>query len=438
MNRPSQPSQIMDKGISDSQLFTVDPQQRIMENIRLLWDSRGLFLRCAVIAFCAVLAIAFLAPAQYQSTTLLMPPDQPQNSNMPMLSALAGDAFGLNIAANLLGKSSGELFVGILRSRSVSDDVINRFDLKRVYWLHNYDQVRKKLTSRTDISEDPKSGIISISVTDRDRERAAAMAQFYVDDLNRLVAQLSTSSAHRERVFLEQRLEAVKADLDAAAIEFSQFASKTTAIDIPEQDKAIVESTARLQGELMAARSELSGVEEIYSENNVRVRSLRARISELQRQLERLGGKYAGVQGRTTQGDASVYPSIRELPLLGVTYADLDRRVKTQEAVFRILTEEYNRAKIEEVKEIPTVRVLDPANVPQEEFFPPRFALAGVASMLVTLTAIVWVLTTAYWSGLDAGDPAKVLFDDVVRDIKTYRSQALGLLRMYVVNRKRL
>src|SRR6202022_1287261 len=103
------------------------------------------------------------------------------------------------------------------------------------------------------------SGILTITVTDNDPNRAAAIAQAYVDELDRLVAQVSTSSARREREFLEERLKSVQADLEAAEKEFSQFASKNSAIDIKEQGRAMVGAAAALEGQLIAAKSELEG-----------------------------------------------------------------------------------------------------------------------------------------------------------------------------------
>src|SRR5207253_2187866 len=126
-----------------------------------------------------------------------------------------------------------------------------------------------------------------------------------------------------------------------------QFSSKNAAIDIKEQGKAMVEGAAILQGQLIAAQSELEGLRQIYTDNNVRVRSVRARIDELKHQLEKMGGKGENPSADSRQEQDSpaqqdsLYPSIRKLPLLGVTYADLYRRTRVQEAVFESLTKEY-------------------------------------------------------------------------------------------------
>ncbi len=111
----------------------------------------------------------------------------------------------------------------------------------------------------TAISEDRKSGIITISVTDRDPQRAAAIANAYVDELNSLVAQLSTSAAHREREFLEDRLKVAKVDLDEASNQLAQFSSKNNTLDIQVEGKATSDAAGSLAVILTVAGVGTSG-----------------------------------------------------------------------------------------------------------------------------------------------------------------------------------
>jgi len=396
-------------------------RERTVARLRLLWDQRRFLFRVTALGLVAATAIAFLIPKRYESTTRLMPPDSQSSSGVAMAAAaLSGRVGGLGgIAGDLLGlKSTSELFVGILGSRTVEDKLIQQFDLNRVYRDRRMEDARKDLADHSDIAVDRKSQIITVKVTDRSPQRAAAMGRAYVEELNRLVAELSTSGARRERIFLEGRLQAVKQDLEAAEKEFSQFASKNTAIDIKEQGKAMVEAAATLQGHLIAAQSELEGLRQIYTDSNVRVRSVRARIAELQHQLEKLGGKGEGVSGVSGQQSESLYPSLRKLPLLGVTYADLYRRTKVQEAVFETLTQEYELAKVEEAKEIPTVKVLDPANVPDKKSFPPRLLIMFLGTALAFAAAVTWVLGDALWEGTDPSDPRKVLAQELLDTLR--------------------
>jgi uncharacterized protein involved in exopolysaccharide biosynthesis len=337
------------------------------------------------------------------------------------LSAKAGGSSGLgSVAGDLLGvKTSGALFVGILKSRTVEDRLVDRFQLKKVYSVKHTEDARKVLSENTAASEDRKTGIVTVTITDRDPKRAAAIAQAHVEELNQLSAQLSTSAAHRERVFLEERLVAVKRDLDDAAQKFSQFASKNVALDIKEQGRAMVDAAAAIQGEMIAAESELKGLEQIYTSGNVRVRAVQARISELQRQLQKLGGKASSETDLAASND-SLYPSIRELPILGVTWADLYRRTKIQETVFEILTQQYELAKVQEAKETPSVKVLDAAVVPEEKSFPPRSLITMLGGLVLFCGAAMVVFIRERWNQTDGSDPGKIFAREVLASVRPF------------------
>jgi uncharacterized protein involved in exopolysaccharide biosynthesis len=403
--------------------MTPESGEKTIEKLRLLWDHRRLLFRTAVYALFASTLIAFLIPARYESTARLMPPDSNQStSNLAMAAAtFAGGTSGLGgMASELLGlKNTSDTFVGILSSRTVQDKLIQQFDLRKLYWDRRMEDARKDLAKHTDIAVDRKSQIISITVTDKSPQRAAAMSQAYVTELNHLVAELSTSSARRERIFLEGRLQAVNQDLESAEKDFSQFASKNTAIDIKEQGKAMVEAAAVLQGQLIAAESDYEGLKQIYTDNNVRVRSVKARIQELKHQLEKLGGKGESATTISDPTSDSMYPSIRKLPLLGVAYADLYRRTKIQETVLETLTKEYELAKVQEAKEIPTVKTLDVANIPDKKSFPPRLLIILFGTALAMTTATSWVFGKKAWHETDASDPRKIFAQEIFSSVST-------------------
>ena len=390
-------------------------------HLRLLWEHRRSLARAGFCGLLASMLIAFLIPPRYESTARLMPPDSNQTGGLAMAAAaLSGGAGGMgSIATEMLGlKSTSDIFVGILSSRTVQDKLIQQFDLKKLYGDRRMEDARKDLAERTGIGVDRKSQIITLTVSDHDPKRAAAMGEAYVAELNRLVAELSTSSARRERIFLEERLKDVSRDLEVAEKEFSQFSSKNTAIDIKEQGKAMVEAAATLQGQYIAAQSELEGLKQVYTDNNVRVRSVRARISELKRQLEKLGGKGEQASEPSGQQPDFLYPSIRKLPLLGVTYADLYRRTRVQEAVFETLTKEYEVAKVQEAKEIPTVKVLDQPNIPGKKSFPPRLVITFMGTALAFGLAAILVFARTTWDQTDPDDPTKALAQEVFTTIK--------------------
>ncbi len=378
-----------------------------------LWRDHRFIAKAMVIGMFIAAVVSLLIPPEYESTTRIMPPDKQGLGGLAAMMAAAGEDRAGSLVGGIVSdavglKTSGALYSGILKSNTVQDAIIDRFNLRYVYRVRYQKDARERLSDNTDISEDRKSGIISITVTDRSRQRAAEMAKCYVDTLDSLTAQLNTSAAHRERLFIEDRLKTVKQDLDVASKELSEFSSKNLTLDVKEQGKAMVESAAALAGELIATESQLSGLEQIYTTNNVRVRSLQARISTLKGKLSQLRGTAGDSEDpNSTSNDFDV--SIAKLPALGVTYYDLYRRVKIQETVFEILTKQYELAKIEEAKELPTIKVLDQAKVPEIKSSPNRFLITMLGSLFAALLACAYVMAWFCLQTLGASHPLNIL-----------------------------
>jgi capsule polysaccharide export protein KpsE/RkpR len=426
----SKPNSLRDQ-LSLQEMPLQDQRARQADQLRLLWDHRRLLFRSTAIGLLFSALFAFMLPKSYTSTAQLMPPESQSSSGLAIMATLAAKgAGGLgSMAADLFGlNSTGALFIGILRSDAAQSRLVEQFALKKVYGTRLDQDARTALDEHTVISEDRKSGIISISVTDRSPERAAALTRAYVDQLNALISELSTSSAHRERVFLEERLTVAKHDLDDAANGLAQFSSQSGTVDLQTMGKAALDAAGTLAGELIVAQSELEGLRQIYSDSNPRVRSLNARVGELRKDLEKLGGANTPAEsdpsGGTTSGSQAdrlldmPYPSLRSLPLLGVKYADYYRRAKIQETVYELLTQQYELAKIQEAKETPSVKVLDRPKVAEKKSSPPRFLLTLLGGFLVFCAAIAWVVGSATWHASDPRDPRRILVRDVAATVK--------------------
>jgi uncharacterized protein involved in exopolysaccharide biosynthesis len=425
------PQEEIDLEQTDEAILAEEAEQEVsraknLAGQRLIWENRHFILRWMGIGLLVSTVIAFLIPKRFESTARLMPPDQ-GSSGMGMALLAASSKIGSDsgsglgaMAGDLLGlKNSSDLFIGILQSRTVQDDLINKFELKKIYWDKRMEDARDDLNKRTSLSADRKTGIITISAVDNSPTRAAAMAGEYLNELNRVVTVLNTSSAHRERVFLEERLSQVKQDLEAAEKGFSEFATKNTALDIPAQGKAMIEGLGTLEGQYIAAQTELEGLKQLYSDRNVRVRSTEARVQELRRQLDKiLGSKANGATATAGPDLESSYPSIRELPALGVSYADLYRNTKIQEAVFQTLTQEFELAKVQEAKETPSIKVLDPPNVPEKKSFPPRLPIMMLGTILAMMISTIWVFGKKAWNQVEDDDPQKLFAQEVFHTIR--------------------
>jgi capsule polysaccharide export protein KpsE/RkpR len=398
----------------------------------LLWGKRVPLKRIFLVGLIVFTVIAFVVPKRYEATAQMMPPDFSSSSDMmsalPMLAgsddggaagaAAAAGGGVMGLANKLLGlQSPGQLMVGVLSSRTISDAIIQRFGLADLYSTKYPEDTRKVLDGFTDFKEDDKSGIITITVDDESPERAAAMAKAYTEELNRVLADVNTSSAHRERVFVEQRLAGVKTDLDRSAKELSQFSSENTTIDISEQAKAMVGAAADLQGELIAAQSMLRGMQQIYTDTNPRIRQLKAQIAELESQMQKMGGKDVKSSDGSGLGKDELYPSIRQLPLLGVRYLDLYRQNKIDEAVFELLTKEYEVVRLQEAHNMPTVEVLDQAVVPQKKAHPSRLLIIVGGSGFCLLFSMAWIVGVAHWDRTAPEHPWKEFAEEVLEKI---------------------
>jgi capsule polysaccharide export protein KpsE/RkpR len=405
---------------------------------RLLWRQRSRLRKPLVWGLVLTAVLVAFIPNRFDASVQLMPPDSSASSSLGMLGALmSGSSSGGGAASSmgglaggigelLGGQRPGALFVGVLSSRTIADRLIDRFDLRKVYWRKTYLATRKKLASNVDITEDKKTGIIRITVSDHDRARSQAMAQAYVEELNRLLAQVNTSAASRERAFLEQRLDVIHKELQDSSQRLSEFSSKNATFDPEDQGKAMVEATASLQGQLIAAQSELQGLEQIYTAENVKVRSLKANVAELQAQLNNLGGK--DYNGSQTLSPNDLYPSLRQLPVLGVKYADLYGRVKIDETVYALLTEEYEMARVQEAKETPSVKVLDAAQLPEKPAWPPRLLLVAIGGFLGLMVGSCWIVGHELWSEVDDNEPYKRTILEIWSETGPFRASLINRL----------
>jgi capsule polysaccharide export protein KpsE/RkpR len=384
----------------------------LLQRWRLLAVMTGL-------GFALALGFALSIPNQYTSSAQLMPPDPQSLTSTSMLSALTGLSY---IAPNVGGlmlntRTAGGTTIGILSSRTALDDIVNRFDLRQVYHCDLYVDARARLTGATAFTEDKKSGLITISVTDVDRNRARDLAAAYVEELDKLLNLVSASAARRERIFLEQRLKSIKDELDSSSQKLSEFSSRNATLDIQKQGEATVEEASRIEGQLITAQSELSGMKANLTDDNPRVRAIRARINELQSQLRKLSGEGESADGSDLKTD-EMLPSVRKLPLLGVTYYDLYRKVAVEESIYETLTKQYELAKVQEAKEVPPIKVLDEPVPAERKSYPHRLTMVILGTWIGAIAGIAWIIAGKFWKSTDDSHPVKALGIAFVRMIR--------------------
>ncbi|AFL87506.1 capsule polysaccharide export protein [Terriglobus roseus DSM 18391] len=391
-----------------------------LERLSVLWMHRRNLMRIAVVSFFASLLISVVIPKQYKASASIMPPSN-AGASSAMLAAVTGRALGGmgglgSLAGSLLGiGNSTALFLDLLHSGTVTGHIIDRFDLRRVYRKRYKVDAAKALAKHTSIQDDKKSGVITITVEDRDPQRARDMAQAYLDELNLLVNRTNTSSAHQERIFVQKRLVQAKTDLQRAQQDLSDFSSRTSTIDLKEQARALVGSAAQLQAQVLQEDSNISSLRQVYGDGNVRLRAAKARVASLRSELSKMNGVGMLEAGEDEEASVSgrLSPPLRQLPRLAVPFANRYREVQVQEKLFELLTEQLEMARISEAKDVPVVSVIDAPGIAEKKSYPPRALLTlglWLATMIAACTA---VLLCHAWRSIDADDPRRVFASDI-------------------------
>ena len=349
--------------------------------------------------FALSLIISLLLPKTYVATARVLPPQEP-NVGIASLLGFADNQVG-GLAASLVGqRPPAALYVGILKSRSVADALNEKFDLKNLYDLDYIEDVYLELEERVAIEISKKDQLVIVSVRDRDPQRAADMANAYVDKLDQINRRLVITEGKRKRLFLEDRLKEVRADLGKAEMELKTFQEKHHLVSIEEQAKAAIEGAAEIKSQIIAAQTELEVLKQFGTEKQREAVMLNARIKELQNQLAAIG------KGKRPENDATgSYPKVQatdfylsfdDLPRLGLQLMRLTREAKLQEKLYELITAQYEIARIEEAKDVDTIQVLDRAVPPQKKDSPKRTRIVLVSTFLAFIGSILAVFVKHY------------------------------------------
>jgi uncharacterized protein involved in exopolysaccharide biosynthesis len=329
------------------------------------------------------LVISFLIPKMFTATTRILPPQQTQSSAVAMLAQLNPLAAGLGKDLGL--KNPSDLYITMLKSRTVEDNLVNRFDLRKLYGYKTYFDTRKKLEDRASISAG-KDGVIAIAVEDRDPKRSADLANAYVDELYKLTQNLAVSEASQRRLFFEKQLPTAKQDLADAEVALRQTQEKTGLIQLDDQAKAIIESAATLKAQVAAKEIMLQRVGLFATEQNPEYKVLQQELNGLRAQL-------ASAQQTQSGGNGEIGIATAKVPAAGLEYIRRYRDVKYYETIFELLAKQYEVAKLDEAKDAAIIQVMDQAVEPERKSSPKRGLITVItffcAFVLASLGALV-------------------------------------------------
>jgi uncharacterized protein involved in exopolysaccharide biosynthesis len=339
----------------------------LFEILRTLWAGRLPAAKVTVAATILSVITAFILPVRYTSMASFIPPSN-SSTGGSLASAIAGQLSVLGAGDLLSGsKATGELYAGILKSRSVTGEVVQRFNLMSVYRVNKESKAEKKLKDNTSVTVDSKSTIVTISVTDDDPARARDIANAYLNALRSTDGRLALGQSSQRRLFFQEQLAKEKDSLEEAEVELKKTEEQTGLISPARQTESEIMTLAETQAQLAARHVELAALQQSGTEQNPDVIRLNSAIQTLQSQL-------AALQNGTDRRNSAGIPTAK-VPQLKLDYVRKLREVKYHETLFEILSKQYEAARLDEARDAPVLRVLDSASYPDSKSFPKRLLI---------------------------------------------------------------
>jgi uncharacterized protein involved in exopolysaccharide biosynthesis len=337
----------------------------------LLVKWRRRIIRNFIILAAVSLIIALLLPKWYTSSATLLPPETESSSSMGLFSLMADLPVNLKSIIGGTGTSPSELYLGILRSRNLREAVIKKLDLMSLWEVQLMEDALRTLDGLTDVDQ-TEEGLIVISATARTGELAQKMTQAYVEELDRVNRNLRFSTARQTREFIEKRLKETETDLHRTAENLRDFQKKYGVISLEEQTRASLKAAAEIRAQVAVKEVEYEMLRQQFDESHERIKLLKANISALEQQLQRVES------GDNSSND--VLLAFSNLPDLGMQYVFLLKDAEVQKAIYKLLAQQYEEARIRETRDTPTVQLLDAPALPERKSKPKRlyFVLAGV------------------------------------------------------------
>jgi len=344
-------------------------------DVLIVLAERKRFILGVTAAFAiAAVILALVLPKHYTATATLLPPQQSSSMSGMLLSQIGSTGGLASLAGGGLSlKNPNEMFVAMLKSRTVEDAMVQRFDLMREYRSRFPSDARKSFEKHASIDGTGKDGLIRISMEDRDPKRAAGLANGYIDEFRKLSEHLAITEASQRRLFFENQLEQAKDNLANAEEAMKQTEQKTGLIQLDSQTRALIESAASLRAQIVAKEVQIQSLGTFATSENSQLVQAKKELESLQAQLTKLSGGEG-------DSDTSLVPN-GKVPEAGIEYVRKLRDVKYYETIFDILARQFEMAKLDEAKQGALIQVVDTAIPPDRASFP-RLGLFGLFGLV--------------------------------------------------------
>lgn len=373
-------------------LPTADAQSSLVRAVRIVLLRKYLVLLCAAAGLAVGLFMALAIKPSYTAKAVFLPPNNSSNSSSMIIGQL-GQLAGISGSSGALGslKDPGAIYIGILQSRTVADEMIRRFDLQKLYRTKKLSGTERALAGHSKFIAG-KDTLIAVTVDDVDPQRAAAMANGYLNELSRQNDRLALTEAGQRRVFFEKQLEREKDRLADAEVELTRTEQKTGLIQPMGQAQVQISAIAQTQAEISNREIQLAALNQSATAENPEVVRLNSQIESLREHLRQL----EDFSGKGNPGNPLVPTS--KVPELSLEYIRRERDMKYHEALFTLLLRQFESAKLDESRAAPLVQIVDEAVIPDQKSWPPRTLFVLLFTFLGTAAGVAWILASDMWS----------------------------------------
>lgn len=324
--------------------------------------------------------VSFIIPEVYKSTARLLPPQQAQSGTAALLSQLGGVA---GIAAGAAGiKSPNDLYIGMLKSRTIADRLIEKYDLKKNYDLKSQEKSRKELEENTVISSG-KDGLIVIEVEDTNKKLVADIANGYVAELKQMTKVLALTDASKQRIFFERQLEITKDNLAAAEVALKRSIDKNGVVSVDGDSRAIVEIVSKLRAQISAKEIQLGSMQSYVTANNPDYIQIKEELRNLRVGLAKLETGSSSVATKDSESGTEE---------IGLKSIKILRDVKYNQMLYELLAKQYEAARLDEAKESAIIQVLDAAIEPEKKIKPRRLIIIILSSIVALFLSVLIAL----------------------------------------------
>jgi len=348
----------------------------------VLTKHKGLVLGVPFVAALLAAGISLLMPNIYTATARMLAPMQNQSTAAVLLGQIS--SLASITGGSLPAKNSGDIYVGMLRSDSVVDGLIDRFNLESVYKTETRTETRIALLGATKITSG-KDGIIVVQVEDRDPKRAADLANAYLEQLDKLNERIAVTEAGQRRLFFEKQLRQAKDSLANAELALKRTQESTGLIKLDEQGKVLIEAVAQLRAQIAAKEVQVGAMRTFATSSNPDLMRTEQELVGLREQLRK-----TEKHGARAEGD--IFVPTGRVPEAGLEYVRRLRELKYQETLFELLVKQLEIAKIDEAKDAPVMQIIDKATTPDKKSKPKRAVIVLAAGMVAGVLCILLAL----------------------------------------------